>query len=264
MRRRTPRLLLLVGLAAVVVPASVTASSTKTAGTLNLNAAVTLNHGTEDQIDPCLPPADECVSRRMFGPFPGLGQIDGRYDVRADYAEPQCAATETRVLGHPLRLTVAGKGVIDLAVADAPCVANAEAVNEAQTFTIIGGTGSYVGASGSGTMTPSLGPLGDRGRFGRMTLTGTLNVPGLEFDVSPPSLTGATNKTVKAKKGKKFARVTFKLTAVDAREGALPVSCSPRSGFAFPIGKTRVDCYATDSSANSVKSSFTVTVKRSR
>ena len=264
MRSRTPRLLLLAALAAVVLPASVTASSTRTTGTLNLNASVALNHGDVNSSEPCVPPADECVSRRMFGPFPGLSQIDARYDVRADFAGPACAAPDARVLGHPLRLAVAGKGVIDLVAADAPCVALGEVVNEAQTFTIIGGTGSYVGASGSGTMTPSLGPLGDRGRFGRMTLTGTLNVPGLEFDVTPPSLTGATNKTVKAKKGKKFARVAFRVTALDDREGALPVSCSPRSGFAFPIGKTRVDCDATDSSANSVKSSFTVTVKRRR
>src|SRR5262249_51632293 len=97
---------------------------------------------------------------------------------------------------------------------------------------------------------------------GTETWAGTLTAPGVEFDLTPPTLTGATNKTVKAKKGSKSARVAFRVTAQDDRDGALPVSCSSRSGFAFPIGKTRVACRASDKSANTTKASFTVTVKR--
>ena len=71
-------------------------------------------------------------------------------------------------------------------------------------------------------------------RYGTETWTGTLEVPGLEFDVTRPTLTGATSKKVKAKKGAKSARVVFRVTAQDDRDGALPVSCAPRSGKRLP------------------------------
>ena len=32
----------------------------------------------------------------MFGPFPGLSQIDARYDVRADFAGSACAAPDAQ------------------------------------------------------------------------------------------------------------------------------------------------------------------------
>jgi hypothetical protein len=160
---------------------------------------------------------------------------------------------------------VARKGEIDVATPDTPCVPILVAEWQIRPFTVTGGTGIYAGASGSGTLTPSLGSLTSQGRTGTETWTGTLMVPGLEFDLTAPTLTGATNKTVKAQKGAKSARVTFRVTAQDDRDGgALPVSCSPRSGSAFRIGKTRVTCHASDTSANSVKASFTVTVKRRR
>ena len=92
--------------------------------------------------------------------------------------------------------------------------------------------------------------------------TGALTVPGLEFDLTSPTLAGATNKTVRAKKGAKSARVTFKVTAQDGADGVVPVGCNPRSGSRFKIGRTRVTCSSTDSSANTAKASFTVTVRR--
>ena len=89
-------------------------------------------------------------------------------------------------------------------------------------------------------------------------------MPGLEFDLTRPTLTGASNKTMKARKGAKSARVAFGVTAQDDRDGALPVKCSQRSGSTFRIGRTRVTCSATDSSANSAAASFTVAVLRRR
>jgi HYR domain-containing protein len=56
--------------------------------------------------------------------------------------------------------------------------------------------------------------------------------------------------------------VTFHVTAQDERDGALPVTCVPRSGSRFPIGRTVVKCGATDSSANTAGASFRITVKR--
>ena len=52
--------------------------------------------------------------------------------------------------------------------------------------------------------------------------------------------------------------VTFTATAVDAIDGALPVTCSPASGATFPFGTTTVLCQATDAHANTAFGTFTV------
>ena len=89
-------------------------------------------------------------------------------------------------------------------------------------------------------------------------------MPGLAFDVTPPTLSGATAKTVRVPKGAKRARVTFKLTATDDVNGAVPVSCVPRSGSRIPVGRWTVRCEATDSSDNTGKASFRLSVKAQR
>jgi len=239
-----------------------------------MNASLALQQSIADvlNVGDCPASADAVAARRAFGPFPGLGQVEARYDLCIDAGAPTCTgdvgslnANDTgRTLAGSIRLMVAGKGEIDVATPDTPCVPIFEDEFQLRPFTVTGGTGNYAGASGSGTLTPSLGPLGKEGRHGTETWAGTLTLPGLEFDLTAPTIAGATSKTVKAKKGAKSARVVFRVTAQDDRDGALPVSCSPRSGFAFPIGKTRVACRASDTSANAAKASFTVTVKRRR
>ena len=105
--------------------------------------------------------------------------------------------------------------------------------NQAQTFTITGGTGIYAGASGSGTLERALGGGEQAGtRYGRETWTGTLTVPGLDFDVVAPTISGAISKTMKAKKGAKNARVTYRVTAQDDRDGAVGVMDDPVGGAA--------------------------------
>ena len=236
-----------------------------------MNASLALQQGIPDlNVGDCPALADAVAARRAFGPFPGLGQVEARYDLCIDVGPPACtgsvvasSATDTgRTLAGSIRLMVAGEGEIDVATPDAPCVPIFEDEYQVRPFTVTGGTGIYAGASGSGTLTPHLGPLGKEGRHGTESWAGTLTVPGLEFDLTPPTLTGAINKTMKAKKGAKFARVTFQVTAHDDHDGSVSVDCSPRSGFRFPLGRTRVSCEATDTSANSAKASFTVTVKR--
>jgi flagellar hook assembly protein FlgD len=54
--------------------------------------------------------------------------------------------------------------------------------------------------------------------------------------------------------------VTFTATAMDNIDGAVTPVCSPASGSTFPYGSTAVLCIASDSHANSVAGSFTVTV----
>jgi HYR domain len=58
--------------------------------------------------------------------------------------------------------------------------------------------------------------------------------------------------------------VTFNVTATDGVDGAVPVSCRPRSGSRFKLGRTTVRCEATDSSGNATKAAVSVTVKRGR
>ena len=136
-------------------------------------------------------------------------------------------------------------------------------MNLSRAFTIAGGSGIYAGASGGGTVTHQAVST-PSGSAGTDTWTGTLNVPGREFDVTPPTLSGAVNKTVRARRGSKRVRVTYRVTASDAVDGSVPVSCQPRSGSRFKIGRTFVTCSATDTSANATEGRFRVTVKRRR
>lgn len=98
----------------------------------------------------------------------------------------------------------------------------------------------------------------------RDTWTGTLTVPGLDFDITPPSLTGAVSKILRAPRGAKRMRVRYRVTAEDEVDGAVPAICTPRSGSFFKLGRTRVTCSATDSSGNTRDARFTVTVRRAR
>ncbi len=225
-----------------------TAGSQAAAGTLNLSAALNL----ASILGACPPgvSASACAARTSTGPFPGLGQVTGTYTFLADIGPPSCANGFGKTRAYPIRFAVASKGEILFELA-----AGVQCVNEesdfavraqTQTFTVSGGTGIYAGASGSGTVTRSLGTT-STGAAGKETWTGTLTVP--------------VSKTVKVKKGAKTARVVFQVTAQDDRDGALPATCAPRSGSRFEIGRTRVTCSATDGSANTGSASFTVTVR---
>ena len=70
--------------------------------------------------------------------------------------------------------------------------------------------------------------------------------------------------TIGADTDRPSAYVTFKVTATDGVDGAVPVSCKPGSGTRFKLGPTRVRCEATDLSGNATRAAFTVTVQRRR
>ena len=249
-------LMLLAGAAAV----GANAGSQSAAATLSLNAKLRL----VSILGPCPPgvSASTCAERTSRGPFAGLGQATATYTFLADVGPP-CADGWGKALAYPVRFAIASKGDIFFELAEgAQCVNEADFAVRAQTqtFTVTGGTGIYAGASGTGTVTRVLVTTSS-GSTGGETWTGTLTVPGLEFDLTQPTLAGATNKTVRAKKGAKSARVAFRVTAQDDRDGTLPVACTPRSGSRFKTGRTRVTCSSTDSSANTANASFTVTVR---
>jgi hypothetical protein len=232
-------------------------------GTLNMNARLRL----VSKLGPCPPgvEAGTCAERTSRGPFPGLGEVAGTYTFRSDLGPP-CANGWGKARAYPVRFTIASKGDILFQLAEgAECVNEADFAVRAQTqaFTITGGTGIYAGASGTGTVSRSL-RTSDTGSVGTETWTGILTVAGLEFDVTPPTLVGASNRTVRAKKGAKSARVTFRVTAQDGTDGVVSAACNPRSGSRFQLGRTRVACEATDSSGNAATAVFRVTVRPTR
>jgi hypothetical protein len=203
-------------------------------------------------------------------PVPGLGVSESTYTLPLGLGPPSCPAGLGKPLATTGRLIVAGKGKIAFALSEgARCVDAEEAWEEPQAFTITGGTGPFASASGRGTLVR--GDLLDLPDYGYAeTWTGTLTVPGLHL--TAPKLSGAVAKTVRAARGAKSARVTFEVTATDDEGADVSVSCWPRSGSRFPLGKTIVLCAATDSSGNwttdwsgnPATAVFTVTVKRPR
>lgn len=257
-------------LAAVAVGATATGSPTL-AGVAQGTSAVVLTFNA--QLDARYPPTtcpdgtpggSECFARTGSGTVRGLGTVNESFVYLVDPAPTGCGTViePVRVLPTTARLSVPGKGEIQLSVGESGCASRAGAVRATSAFTITGGTGAYTGASGGGTYTDnSYGPPTYRGKD---SWQGTLSVPGLDFDATPPVLRGAVARTVRAPRHSQRVRVPFNVTAVDAVDGAVPATCTPRPGSIFRLGRTRVACSSTDKSANTAARTFTVTVIASR
>lgn len=249
----------------LLLAAATTASAARTdaSGALQVQAtfavqtaAVSCPNGT--------PQSELCYQRTGHADIPGLGSVTETYPLTAgDEDQYACIPLSE----GPVTLTVQGKGEID------GTFAYPEDCNvphgTAATFTITGGTGTYAGASGTGTFVNDIAADEDNTfdeddpfRSPTDTWSISLDVSGLNFDLTAPVIHGAASKTVKVAKKAKFAAVKFAVTAQDAVDGSVPVACTPRSGGHFKVGRTKVTCTATDSSANTAKATFTVTVKR--
>ena len=241
-------------------PDTATASPTFIAGNLRFQGKLRLT--STGVACPREAPSDaiECRARTGSGSISGLGGVSATYLWSYGAGSPTCPATLVKPLATTGRLVIAGKGEINFALAQgARCVDVDPVRNEPQDFTITGGTGSHQAASGSGNVQPAVS-----GGVGFESWTGTIVVPGLEFDVTPPTLSGATPKTVRAPRGAKRVRVTYEVTANDNADAHVRVTCTPRSGGRFPIGRTIVGCSATDSSANRGRTSFRITVRKAK
>jgi HYR domain len=235
------------------------------AGTFALQAELSLS--SQRVVCPPGAPTETCAAQSTKGLVAGLGSVSAQYYKFLTIGPPSCAENFGRTLAYPIRLVVAAKGEIQVTLAAAAdCVESGTGAlrTQAQAFTVTGGTGIYAGASGTGTVESTLGEEGPRGHFGSQTWKGTLSVAGLEFDTSPPTISGAVAKIVRAPRGVKRVRVTYAVTASDDVEGQIPVSCDPKSGSRFALGRTMVTCSATDTSGNGRTAKFTVTVKRRR
>jgi len=202
-------------------------------------------------------------------PVPGLGDVSQSYVYPVE-TEPGPACPGFHVLGYPARLIVRDKGEISLSVGPAEgCLQGPPSdtvLGPTQPFTITGGTGVYAGASGSGVVRRTAISRQLNGHGAATDIwEGTMVVPNLEFDLQPPSISGAGAKVVRAPRKVKSVVVRYQLAATDNVDGRVPVACQPRSGSRFKVGRrTVVRCSATDKSANTTQASFTVTVTRGR
>ena len=143
------------------------------------------------------------------------------------------------------------------------CRTLATVLSHTRAYRIVAGTGAYSGATGAGTIRRVAAFSGQRA-VGTDFVVGTLTVAGLEFDLIPPRLSGASSRTVQAPSGATRARVTYKVAARDAVDGPVPVKCRPPSGSRFRVGRTVVRCLAADESGNTARTAFMVSVRRGK
>jgi len=208
------------------------------------------------------PTSIECFARTGTGMIRGLGTVTESFAYSVDPSPAGCDRDMIRVLPTTARLSVAGKGELELRIDGSGCVPRVppQPVRAEANFTITGGSGIYAGATGAGRYGDlSYGPPAWRGRD---TWTGTLVAPTLNFDLTPPQVTGATSRTASAPRNRKRVRVSYAVTARDDVDGARPVTCRPSSGSWFVLGRTRVQCSASDTSGNESTATFSITVKR--
>jgi hypothetical protein len=232
----------------------------RASGTLELNALVGSYYKFDEAYCPAgvQAPAD-CVRFTGEGTIRGLGTVTTTYTKILPGVDPSCVVVQN----NSAVITVARKGTLEVFRPGTICTPPAPFTAGPYTFTVTGGTGVYAGSSGTLTFRSSVGTLDGACQCGSSqdTWAGSITVPGHEFDLTPPTLSGARSKTVRVPKKAKNARVRYTVTAQDAVDGPVSVKCSPRSGSAFKIGKTKVACSTVDSSGNAARATFTVTVK---
>jgi len=206
----------------------------------------------------------ECFVRSGSGIIRGLGQVEESYPYLVEDSPAGCDENQVRVLPTTGHLSVPGRGELELRLDGTGCLNRVPPLplRAEETFD---GTGCLnrvppLPLRAEETFM-SYGPPGLRGKD---TWSGSLAVPGLDFDVTPPTVTGPGTKTVHAPARAKRVRVAYVVTARDDVDGTVAVSCRPRSGSWFSIGRTRVRCAATDVSGNDSAIIFVVMVKGMR
>jgi HYR domain len=257
MTRKMPALVICLTLG--VVAASGASGGGSDTGSLALNGPLAMV-STPGECPPVVPPETNfCAARVGEGLVPGLGRIAATYEF---FVTEGACGTGFRALETTVVLTVAGKGDLHVMLARKDdCLPTALVVM--RPFTVTGGTGIYQGASGGGLVDQSY-HYTSTGSAGTDTYMGTLNVPGLSFDVTPPTLSGLANKTIRVRRKAKRVRVEWVVTASDQVDGQVLASCTPKSGRRFSVGRTVVRCSATDTSGNTATGRFKVVVKRRR
>jgi hypothetical protein len=104
----------------------------------------------------------------------------------------------------------------------------------ATSFTMPRARSSMQTRHGSGRIQRAASFTATGGAVGVDTWIGTLNVPGLEFDVTAPTIAGATSRTVRVPRRAKSVRVRYSVTATDNSDGSVRGDVQARLGSAFP------------------------------
>jgi hypothetical protein len=235
----------------------VSGAPARASGTLQLNARFTVKWTAAFVCPPGLPATNSCYAYVGNAVVPGLGHVTERTARTFDgNREAPCVRTLPNAV-----IEVAGKGALELATTGPEC-AGIPPTRFSFDTTITGGSGKYAGVSGNVHVDSSVSGIPGIEGTGVNVWTGTLTVPGLDFDLTRPVIQGAVSKTVRAPKNAKRMRVRYTVTARDAVDGAVAASCTPRSGAFFKLGRTKVTCSATDSSGNTRHAGFVITVKR--
>ena len=211
-----------------------------------------LPQGADDQ---------KCIVYSAAPLVSGLGQVSLSFTAWQTY------------FGNCVRLAVVDgsivtsrQGALRFAGAKTGCAGTgSEGILKGQVpVAVTGGDGDFADASGQETLTllsvSGAGTGVARRATGEIVLT--LDLPHGDFDVAPPTITGAVSKHVRASKQATHVRVVYRVAAQDAIDGPVPVACRPPSGSRFRVGPTKVTCSAKDSSANTTTARFTVTVTR--
>ncbi|HEY0139444.1 MAG TPA: HYR domain-containing protein [Thermoanaerobaculia bacterium] len=93
-----------------------------------------------------------------------------------------------------------------------------------------------------------------------LTAHGSFEVTVSAFVEKPPVLSLPADITAYAAAGQQGANVWFTVSARDDVDGLVAVSCSPPSGYFFPLGTSSVMCTASDHGSRSSMGMFNVTV----
>jgi HYR domain len=245
----------------LLIPTGASSAPTGTLGTLQVRATFADAFYEES----CPPGATvsaqvECFVFAGKGVVPGLGKTTVNWQLIDDVTDGlSCQHFNFTTIV----VKVAGKGEIDASLIDPKthCWTRPPLVAGPFVGTVTGGSGRYAGASGNLQVIENL--KDDVGGSGDAieTWIGTLTVPGLDFDLTPPTLHGIHDRIIGAGKAR-GVRVRFTVTAMDAARRAVRAICTPRSGSLFKRGRTKVTCSATDANGNTATATFGVTVKR--
>ena len=243
----------------VVVAAGVfTASTTARADTLRFDSIFPAPFSQTD-CRPGVPATTFCYPASASPVLRGLGKTSMAWTIEEDLRDLDRNCTHATIAR--LQIVVAGKGEIDLSAGSEGCQPYPDP--QALSYTVLGGSGAYAGATGSGSIVFLSHTEPPLRREIKMKLSGSIDVPGLTFDTTAPVFGPIKSRVVEAS-SVRGARVRYSVRATDAVDGSVAVSCRPRSGALFRIGRTRVTCSATDGSGNIAATGFTVTVTKRR
>jgi hypothetical protein len=260
-RMSTRGALLLLAAALGSLAATATRAGADTVGTYQVNGSFLVQFARFDCPEG-IPAATNCFRNLTVraAAFPGLGEVGlAPYTLFWDDFGAPCPHVHAQ-----LPVVVAGKGEIDLAIDFTACFPVGTDQFPPAAITVSGGSGRYAGASGSGLLTFHTANLTGPGAGTRVIdWTGTLIVPGLTFDTTPPQIAGASSRIVKTRLAA-GTKVRYSVSATDATDGVVHTACLPRSGSRFRVGRTPVVCTAADGSGNRATARFVVTVKRVR